>query len=170
MSENFRMFARYNGWSNYRVFMAASRLSNDEYRKNCGVYFKSMHGTLNHILVTDLIWMGRFEAVAGAPTQLDTILHEDFSSLLEARRQVDDRIINWTNGLTEELIASDFTYMPITEPRKVTAPLGPCIAHFFNHQTHHRGHAHAILTQLKGDAPSLDMVEYYREKREGKAI
>ena len=169
MRENFQMFASYNGWANYRVYMAASKLSDDEYRKDCGVFFKSMHGTLNHILVADLIWMGRFEGVSGAPTKLDATLYKDLSSLLEARRELDNRIIGWTNELTDDQIAGDFTYMPITEPAEVTAPLGPCVAHFFNHQTHHRGHAHAILTQLTGDAPSLDMVEYFRGVREARS-
>ncbi|MGE0340887.1 MAG: DinB family protein [Xanthobacteraceae bacterium] len=159
------MFASYNAWANERIYNAAEKLTAEEYRADRGAFFKSVHGTLNHILVADRIWMKRFTGQGDAPNRLDAILHEDFVSLRAARDREDARIEAYIGQLTEDELASTFTYTTITNPKQVTQPLSPALDHFFNHQTHHRGQAHAILTGLRGRdfAPSLDLILYQRE-------
>lgn len=163
--ERYIMFAGYNAWANERLYDAAAKLSAEEYRADRGAFFKSIHGTLNHILVADRIWMKRFTGQGEAPARLDEILYEDLASLRAARDREDARIAAYVAQLTEAELAADFSYTTITNPKKVTQPLSPALDHFFNHQTHHRGQAHAILTGLRGRdfAPSFDLILFWRE-------
>ncbi len=168
----YRMFAGYNAWANERIYNAAAKLSADEYRADRGAFFKSMHGTLNHILVADRIWMKRFTGKGEAPARLDAVLHEELSDLRAARDREDARIEAYIGQLTEAELAATFSYLTITNPKTVTQPLAPALDHFFNHQTHHRGQAHTILTGLKGRdfAPSLDLILYQRETGAGGVV
>lgn len=170
--DRYIMFAGYNAWANERIYNAAEKLSADEYRADKGAFFKSMHGTLNHLLVADRIWMKRFTGQGEAPTRLDAILHEELSSLRAARDREDARISAYIGQLTEEELAATFSYMTIVNPKQVTQPLAPALDHFFNHQTHHRGQAHAILTGLRGRevAPSLDLILFQRDTGAGGVV
>ena len=136
-----------------------------EYRKNRGAFFGSLHGTLNHLVVADLIWMHRFTGTGPYPTKLDQILHDDFDALLAARRTEDQRIIGYVEGLSEADITASFSYRTIVNPKDMTQPRSRALAHFFNHQTHHRGQAHALVTQSAGNdaMPSLDLIIFQRE-------
>ncbi len=131
-----------------------------------------MHGTLNHLLVADRIWMKRFTGQGEAPTRLDAILFEDLASLRAARDREDARISAYIGQLTEDELAAHFSYLTITNPKTVRQPLAPALDHFFNHQTHHRGQAHAILTGLRGRefAPSFDMILFQRETGAGGVV
>ena len=157
------MFAAYNRWCNERLFAAADALSDEEFRADRGVFFRSMLGTLNHILVADRIWMRRFTGLGDAPTQLDAILHEDRKALGAARVAEDQRIADWVAGLGEVDLAARFSYQTIAAPQAITQTLAPALLHLFNHQTHHRGQAHSILTGLGCEAPSLDLIRFQRE-------
>jgi uncharacterized damage-inducible protein DinB len=163
MKSHFDMMAGYNGWANERIYKAAAALPDEAYRREHGAFFGSIHRTLNHILVGDRIWMGRFTGTSGAPTKLDAILFDDLGELTLARQTEDDRIVGYVEGVTESDIAGRFRYRTVTNPTDVEQPLGPALAHFFNHQTHHRGQVHCLLTQLSGNAPSLDLILYQRE-------
>jgi uncharacterized damage-inducible protein DinB len=165
----YSMFAGYNAWANERIYNAAEKLSTEEYRADRGAFFKSVHGTLNHLLCADRIWMKRFTGQGDAPDRLDAILHETFSSLRAARDREDARISAYVEQLSEDELVATFSYMTITNPKQVTQPLAPALDHFFNHQTHHRGQAHAVLTGLRGRdfAPSLDLILYQRETGAG---
>jgi uncharacterized damage-inducible protein DinB len=136
---HYRMFGHYNAWANKRLYDAAARLSTEQYRADRGAFFKSVHGTLNHLLVTDRIWMQRFTGEGDAPNRLDAILFETFEGLRDAREAEDRRIVDF-----------------------VEQQLAPALAHWFNHQTHHRGHVHALLTGLVGEAPVLDLLFFQR--------
>jgi uncharacterized damage-inducible protein DinB len=163
LKPHFEMFAAYNAWANRRLYDAAARLSEAEYRQDRGAFFRSMHGTLNHLLVGDRIWMRRFTGEGEAPRRLDAILFEDLSSLRAAREAEDARIARYGRGLDEAEFAGTIRYRLITRPEDVEQPLAPALAHFFNHQTHHRGQAHGILTGFGAKAPELDLLLYQRE-------
>jgi uncharacterized damage-inducible protein DinB len=158
-----RMFARYNAWANARLYGVAATLSPEQFAENRGAFFGGLSGTLNHLLATDRIWLRRFTGTGNAPTSLDIILHAEFAPLWEARQAEDARIIAWVDGLDEEALAANFTYQPVTNPRDITQPLAPALAHLFNHQTHHRGQAHTILTGFGKTVPSLDLIQFQRE-------
>lgn len=164
MRDHFRMMASYNAWSNARLYATVADLPDADYRADLGAFFKSVHGTLNHILVADQVWLNRFSGNGPLPTALDQILYEDFEPLHAARTEEDQRIVAFVDGLTDEAIAGYFSYHPLTDPdRHISQPLGPALAHFFNHHTHHRGQVHALLTRLTGEAPSLDLIYFQRE-------
>jgi uncharacterized damage-inducible protein DinB len=169
MKSHFEMFAHYNRWANKRIYDAAQALPDADYRADKGAFFRSLHGTLNHLLVTDQIWLRRFTGTGPVHTKLDTILYEDLASLRKARAAEDERIIGFIDGLTEHDLAGTFSYVPITNPQPITQPLEPALAHFFNHQTHHRGQAHAIVTSIAGKqaGPVLDLVAFQRESGMG---
>lgn len=163
------MFAAYNAWANARIYEAASGLTREEFARDAGAFFKSMRGTLNHLLVTDRIWMKRFTGEGDAPAALDTILYIDFPKLRAARQAEDKRIVDWIDQQDDRQLAGRFTYMTVTDMRTVSQRLAPALSHLFNHQTHHRGQAHAILTTLGKDAPSLDLI-YFQRTEEGRAF
>ena len=162
MKDHFQMFAAYNHWANAAIYEAAGALSAEEFASDRGAFFGSMMGTLNHILCADRIWMRRFTGTGEAPAALDTVLHPDFEVLHEARAAEDRRITGWIDTLTEAQLAANFTYTPITNPQTVTQKLGSALSHFFNHQTHHRGQCHMILTSLGKPSLTLDMVAFLR--------
>jgi uncharacterized damage-inducible protein DinB len=165
MPAHFRMLARYNDWSNRRLYARAAELADSDYRAERGAFFGSVHGTLNHLLVTDRIWMARFTGEGSTYPRLDLILFEDLASLRIAREAEDRRIIAWADTLDDAKLGGAFSYTTITSPARVTQPIGPALAHFFNHQTHHRGQVHALLTAIGGRdaAPSLDLILFQRE-------
>jgi uncharacterized damage-inducible protein DinB len=162
MKQHFRMFAAYNAWANGILYAAAADATQEERDRDVGAFFRSMTGTLNHILVADRIWMRRFTGEGDAPTRLEAILFADFDRLLAARAAEDARIVAWIDSLDDAQFAGRFTYMTVTDLRTISQRLAPALAHFFNHQTHHRGQAHTILTSLGRQAPSLDMIQFQR--------
>ncbi len=164
MKAHFSMFAAYNRWANERLYEATAKLDEIDYRADRGAFFGSLHGTLNHILVADRIWMHRFTGGGPVESRLDAILHDDLAGLTATRVDEDERIIAFVESLTEADLADIITYRTITSPREITQPLAPALAHFFNHQTHHRGQAHCLVTQIAGNdaAPSLDLIMFQR--------
>jgi uncharacterized damage-inducible protein DinB len=102
---HYRMFGHYNAWANGRLYEAAARLSPEQYRTDRGAFFKSVHGTLNHLLATDRIWMQRFTGVGDTPCRLDAILFETFDELRAAREAEDQRIVHFVDSLDDARIA-----------------------------------------------------------------
>jgi len=169
MKQHFQMMAAYNRWANRTLYGAAAELSGEEFARDVGVFFKSMMGTLNHILVADRIWMRRFTGEGDAPASLDAILYSAFPALRLARDAEDKRIMEWVDTLTEDALHGRFTYMSISNPTVVSQRIAPALTHFFNHQAHHRGQAHAILSLLGKNPPSLDL-SYFHRTPDGRAF
>ena len=163
MKPHLAMLAAYNAWANERLYAAAAMLPDPDYRADRGAFFKSVHGTLNHILVADRIWMRRFTGSGEAPARLDAILFDAFGHLRAARTSEDERILGYVGSLSDEDLAGALRYRTITNPAEIEQPLLPALLHFFNHQTHHRGQVHCLLTGLTGDAPSLDLILFQRQ-------
>lgn len=162
MREHFNMMAAYNAWANTQLYDAAASMTEEDLRRDTGVFFRSLHGTLNHLYVADTIWMSRFRGLPNPPWRLDHIAHEKLPDLRKRREALDRDIIGFTGALTDNLLQQEFTYFTITNPAKMNQMLAPALAHFFNHQTHHRGQCHAVLTSIGADAPSMDLLVYQR--------
>jgi uncharacterized damage-inducible protein DinB len=162
MKPYFLMMARYNAWANLRLYKMAGALPEELYRREVGVYFKSLHGTLNHLLVTDRIWMRRLTGEGSHPNKLNAIAFDDFASLQAARTSEDLRIVNYTENLQEADIEKELDYTTLNgTPQR--QPICEILAHWFNHQTHHRGQAHAILTLVGVTEPDpLDLLVMQR--------
>ena len=154
--QQFKMLSRYNTQANFRVYESCSQLTDAERKRTRPAFFKSIHGTLNHIMVGDRIWLTRFEGGEIPSTGLDAMLYEDFDELREARIAEDERIEAFASGLAEEFLASTITYRN-NSGNIHTDPVNLLMAHFFNHQTHHRGQIHDMLTQTELAPPVLDM-------------
>jgi uncharacterized damage-inducible protein DinB len=160
---HYTMFAGYNAWANHRLYAAAATLSDADYRADRGAFFGSVHRTLNHLLVTDRVWMHRFTGTGEASDRLDAILFDDFASLEVARREEDARIVTYVEGLDDAAFDGVIRYRRVSTPDLMTQALAPALAHWFNHQTHHRGQVHALLTGFGVRGPELDLLFYQRE-------
>ena len=169
MIARYRMFAGYNAWCNARLYAAAAGLSGADYRAGRGAFFKSLHGTLNHLLVGDRIWMQRFTGTGELPQSLDAILYDDFETLRAARVAEDARISRYIAALGDSDLSGTVRYRTFVRPAEIEQPLAPALDHFFNHQTHHRGQAHALLSAAIGNdaTPSFDLIIYQRETGDG---
>lgn len=159
----FTLLADYNAWANARLYDAAAEFSDTDYRKDMGAFFGSLHNTLNHILVGDRIWFQRVEGAGDAPRTLDAVLFENFADLRTAREAEDVRIKSVITKLSDAAIAGTFDYTNLrTGDHFTDQPLAPTLAHIFNHQTHHRGQAHTLLSQLGRNPPELDILYFIR--------
>lgn len=167
MNQHFAMMAAYNRWANGLVYDSAANLDPDDLERPTGAFFGSLLATLNHVLVGDRIWMKRFTGEGDAPTSLDAILHRELPELRKAREAEDARIIAWIDGLDDAAYGGRFTYLPVTDMRTVSQRLAPALAHFFNHQTHHRGQCHAMLTGFGQPSLRLDLI-YFQRTPEGR--
>jgi uncharacterized damage-inducible protein DinB len=169
MLAHYKMFAGYNTWCNERLYNAAAQLCDADYRADRGAFFKSVHGTLNHLLVGDRIWMRRLTGQGEQPPTLDAILYDNFAELRTARHVEDKRISGYIANLREDDFGKTIRYRTVVNPQELEQPLAPALAHMFNHQTHHRGQAHAMLSAFLGNdrTPSFDLIIYQRETGDG---
>lgn len=167
MNQHFAMMAAYNRWANRLVYDSAAQLDIADLERDTGAFFGSLLATLNHILVADRIWLKRFTGEGDAPTRLDVILHRNLADLRTAREAEDARIVAWIESLDDAAFGGRFTYLTATDMRTVSQRLAPALAHFFNHQTHHRGQCHGMLTGFGQPSVSLDLI-YFQRTPEGR--
>ncbi len=143
-----RMMSRYNTWQNRNLYDAADGLSEESRQQDRGAFFGGIHRTLSHLLWADHVWMSRFDRwepprvkLAESPGWID-----DWSELRSKRRISDARIARWAAALSDEALEGDLAWTSGAEGRDVVRPRAMVVQHFFNHQTHHRGQVHAMLT------------------------
>ncbi|GEP00182.1 DinB family protein [Methylobacterium haplocladii] len=154
-----RTMAAYNTAMNARIYDAAGRLSEAERRADRGVFWRSIHGTLNHLLWADRMWMSRidgWERPAQALAESDR-LHESFQALAAARTRVDVDLVAWATRLDETLLGGSLSWFSGAAGREMTAPRAFIVTHLFNHQTHHRGQVHALLTAAGERSGDMDL-------------
>jgi uncharacterized damage-inducible protein DinB len=160
--DRFKQFAAYNKWANARLYAAALDLSEQSYRLHIGVFFSGLHGTLNHLLLTDRLWLKRLTGEGDHPSRLDAILYEDRMELARARIAEDERFITVVEKYDEAALKGLHSYKTGTGMPQ-SQVLGDILMHLFNHQTHYRGQACACLSILTGDEPpSLDLLVFQR--------
>lgn len=152
----FRWLARYNTRANGRLYDACARLSDEARKEDRRGFFGSIHGTLNHIMVGDRVWLARLEGGDAPSTNLDAILFEDFGDLRAARAAEDARIEAMAERLTVSDLDRRLDYTN-NEGRQFSDPVSLILPHLFNHQTHHRGQVHDMLSQAGAETPVLDM-------------
>lgn len=151
--------ARYNAWQNRQLRAAFDSLSDAELRKDRKGFFRSLLGTANHLLWGDRIWMSRFNGDPKPPGGIpeSVSLHPTAAAWAAERYRTDARILHWAESLNAIDLKGDLTWYSGVLGREVSKPLDLCIVHFFNHQTHHRGQMHAMLTAAGADAPVTDL-------------
>ncbi len=153
---HFRMLARYNRLANDRLYEACARLGEAELKRQRPAFFGSIHGTLNHILLGDRIWLTRFAGEEVPSTGLDAILYEDFGELSAARAAEDARIEGFTAALAPEFLGGSIRYVN-NAGVAFADPVDMLVSHLFNHQTHHRGQVTDMLMQTEVKPPVLDL-------------
>ena len=157
-TEQARLFAAYNSWINDRLYAACAGLPDEERKRDRGAFFRSIHGTLNHLLLADSIWMGRFEAKPFAFSSLDQELYAGFDELRARRGEMDRRIERWAEGLTDAALDAKLTFTSVLSKRTHSPTLWKVVAHFFNHQAHHRGQLTTLLSQAGVDYGGTDLL------------
>ena len=157
---NIALMARFNAWVNNRVYGCIAGLSDTDYRKHRKAYFGSIHNTLNHLLVVDRAWTSRIKGTDHGIASLDQILYDDFDSLRAARAAEDAALIELVDGLSDEQLQRPVSYRFMAGDGSHTNRCDHILITLFNHQTHHRGQIHAMLTQQDVDPPPLDVIHF----------
>lgn len=156
MVEHFQMLARYNRLANQRLLAACARLSPQEFERPRFGSFGTIPRTLNHILLADQVWMGRFEGLPPQVTQVDGVPYPGLPAFTEARLAEDLRIEKFMDALTAERLAAPLHYTNLAG-KPFSDPFYLVLGHMFNHQTHHRGQVHVMLSDAGVTGLSLDM-------------
>lgn len=153
--------SRYNAWQNRQITGIVKVMGEETLYRDNKAFFGSIMHTLNHILWGDTIWMSRFSD-AFDPPSVPAAEHKTYTSSPEAwcaaRAEMDKRIADWAATLTEDDLAGQLAWRSGMTGQDFDLPRAQCITHFFNHQTHHRGQVHAMLTASGQDAPTTDLV------------
>jgi uncharacterized damage-inducible protein DinB len=175
--EHYRAMARYNAWMNEKLYAVAAQMPDSERRRDARAFFHSIHGTLNHLLLTDRAWLWRFTQDArvagsrdaeGEPIpmtgRLDQELYVKFEHLIRERVRTDADITAFAAALTRERLESEIVYRTAAgvEQRHM---MWWALSHFFNHQTHHRGQVTTLLTQAGYDPGVTDLIAMLRDQR-----
>ena len=140
--------AAYNAEINDRVYAAASRLSDEDRRLPRDAFWGSIHGTLNHLLWADQMWMSRLAGWRKPEVKLadSATLIDDFHALAIARIEADRDLLAWAHALNPAELEGELVWFSGALGREMTKPRDLIVMHLFNHQTHHRGQVHAMLT------------------------
>jgi uncharacterized damage-inducible protein DinB len=150
--------AAYNRWMNDRLYELCSTVPDEQRKRDVGAFFKSIHGTLNHLLLGDRLWLGRFTGQPFAVKGPSDELYADFPRLREERSATDDAIAQWAATLTEEDLAAELRYTSMLSPARRRYPMWFAVAQFFNHQTHHRGQLTTLMFQRGIDPGVTDLI------------
>jgi uncharacterized damage-inducible protein DinB len=156
--DTFRTMARYNRWMNERLYAVCAEIPDAERKRDRGAFFKSIHGTLNHLLLGDRLWMGRFADRPFAVDSLDQELYADFDALRAERERFDGEILDFTEALEEQALDRDFRFTTLVNPGEHVFPFRHVLLHFFNHQTHHRGQVTTLIKQAGHEPGVTDLM------------
>jgi uncharacterized damage-inducible protein DinB len=153
-----RRMARYNRWMNGKLYASCAQLTDAQRKEDVGAFFRSIHGTLNHLLVADRLWMGRFTGEPFVVQSLAQELYADFDALRFERARTDEEIVRWFEALDAARLDDllEYTSMVNPAPRRIGMDLA--VTHFFNHQTHHRGQVTTLLSQRGIDPGVTDLM------------
>ncbi|MBP7338360.1 DinB family protein [Niveispirillum sp.] len=152
-----RTMAAYSRWMNSRLMAACAAIPPEERSRDLDAFFKSLHGTLDHILWADMIWMSRFEGSAPPVAKGENLFRTDWDQLVTDRAAADALITEWAAGVTPEWLAAPLSYVTKFNPHRWTLPAWVAVTHFFNHATHHRGQATTLMMQLGVDPGVTDL-------------
>ncbi|WBU63072.1 DinB family protein [Paracoccus aerodenitrificans] len=142
------LMARYNLWQNDGILRAADELSAAERKRDRGAFFGSIQRTLSHLYWADMMWFSRFAGTKKPeqPIAESGDLITDWDRFCDDRRDFDRRILNWAGDVSEDWLRGDLEWYSGSTLKRHSQPISLLVVHFFNHQTHHRGQIHAMLT------------------------
>jgi uncharacterized damage-inducible protein DinB len=160
-----RVMARYNRWQNGAIYGAAARLTDEARKEDRGAFFGSIQGTLSHLCWADRIWLSRFDLITAPPVPQRESAHyiKQFDELVNLRGELDDLLIGFCDDYGKGPVTGDLTWFSGSTMSEATAPISMIFTHFFNHQAHHRGQAHAMLTAAGERTGDTDLFLMPRE-------
>lgn len=151
--------ARYNSWQNAQLVPSLQALSEDALRQDRGAFFGSLFGTINHLMWGDQMWLFRFGATP--EPKVAAAQHKELTGSLDEwvieRGKTDAAISQWVSSLTQDILDSEIKWHSVLSDKRMSTPMDMAVMHFFNHQTHHRGQVHAMLTAAGQSAPVSDI-------------
>lgn len=153
----FILMAEYNQWMNHSLYAACALLSDEQRKRDLEAFFKSIHETLNHILVVDKAWMGRFLNKPFSAQSTGHELYGDYDALHKEREKEDARIVQWASSLEPQWLGNAFAFTSSIDGKRRVLPAWVAVTHMFNHQTHHRGQVTTLMTQLGVDPGIMDI-------------
>lgn len=152
------LMADHNRWMDERLYGVCSRMPDAERKRDLGAFFRSIHGTFNHLLLVDRLWLGRIVNAPFTIQSLDQELYADFVTLERERAKTDAEISAVIAALEPARLAERVTYVSFVKKTSVTLPLGLILIHLFHHQTHHRGQITTLISQLGYDFEETDLI------------
>ena len=157
--------AKYNEWANNRLYNALRGLTDEARRKDRRAFFRSIHNTMNHILLADILYRQRIEKKSITFNSLDEIVHDDFDDLEEGHRKNDKWYSDYCGNVSQTDLDSEFSFKAVgmDEDEYFSLPLKLCLSNLFQHQIHHRGQVHHMISHAKADPPPLDIVKFGRK-------
>ncbi len=160
------LMAEYNKWIDKKIYSVCQDIPDQDRKKDMGAFFKSIHGTLNHIYYGDIAWLERLRDNTFTPRKIGVDIFENFEELRAAQEEMDSEILEWARTLTPEILSEPFDYVSNVENFSRRLPKWVLAAHMFNHQTHHRGQVTTLIKQLGyepgiTDLPWLPCLEEY---------
>ncbi len=151
-------FCRYNSWVNEKIYAVCATIPDDQRKRDLGAFFHSIHATLNHLLLTDRVWLGRLTGVEFPVSSLGDELYADFAELARERAITDGELTRVFAGYTDADLRGDLTYTSVSTGNRRSYPLHHVLLHLCNHQTHHRGQITAMIQRLGFDYGDIDML------------
>ncbi len=155
--DHVRIMAAYGAWMNGRLLDLCGGLSDVERRRDLGAFFKSVHGTFDHLVYGDMAWMSRFTGSPMPPQRIGEIVHESWGELDAARRDMDSRMEAWAADVTDPWLAETMSYVSVNDGKTRILPRWVLVTHMFNHGTHHRGQLTTLMKQLGIDPGVTDL-------------
>ena len=152
-----QVMARYNRWMNERLYAQLSEVDDAERKRDRGAFFGSMHGTLNHLLWGDRMWLGRFVDEPCTVAAFGTDMFADFDVLARERERTDRSVLDWAGNVSAEWLAGTLVYTSRVDGRTRELPRAAAAMHFFNHGTHHRGQLTTLMKQAGRDPGVTDL-------------
>ena len=156
------MMTTYNQWFNERLFKCCGALSDQDLKRDRGAFFKSIYGTLNHLLECDYQFLASFTAQPVPPRSESAFLYPAFADMWQARSALDRRLCDWSRTPTPEWLLKPVTFESRADGLPRTVPRAAFVVHMFNHQTHHRGQVTTLLSQAGLDVGLTDLHGSFR--------
>ena len=153
----YELMAEYNKWMDGKIYAVCGEIPDTVRKKDMGAFFKSIHGTLNHIYYGDIAWLERLRDNKFTPREIGVDLFDDFVELRAAQEKIDVEILEWARSLTPEYLSNEYDYESNVRGFKRTLPRWVLATHMFNHQTHHRGQVTTLIKQLGIDPGITDI-------------
>lgn len=153
----FNTYARYNAWMNDKIYSGCATIPDTDRKKDLGAFFKSIHGTLNHLVVADMFNLARLKGEPLPSLKLDTIVYESFDEMRAARPKLDQAFADIFAGASEAWLNEEMKIVSVVYKTTFTYPRWFYAMQVFNHQTHHRGQVTTLMMQLGVDPGPTDL-------------